>query len=76
MKTMISTKYKMIKMKMMEKVEMMMMVRLSILTITKESMPMTMLVKSINAQRQEHILNQRIYADDFIQLLIRGSHLN
>jgi hypothetical protein len=75
---MINTKYKMIK-KMNptnRKYRIMMkMQRMLILTITKGSMLMTTLVKSINVLIQEHILNQRIYAGEFILLLIRGSLL-
>ena len=74
---MINTKYKMIKkMKTNRKYKKMMkMERMLILTITKESMLMMTLVKSINVLIQEHTLNQRIYAGEFILLLIRGSLL-
>ena len=51
------------------------MARMWISTITKESTLMMMQVKSINVQKQEHTLNQKTYAGEFTQSLIRGSHL-
>ena len=77
MRRMINTKYKMNKKMKTNKNyrKMMKMERMLILTITKGSMLMTTLVKSINVLIQEHTLNQRIYAEEFIILLIRGSLL-
>ena len=74
---MTNTKYKMIMKKKNSRKhrKMMKTQRMLILTITKGSMLMTTLVKSINVLIQEHILNQRIYAGEFILLLIRGSLL-
>ena len=75
MRRMTNTKYKMImKKKNSRKYRKMMETkRMSILTITKESMLTMMLDKSINVLKQEHTLNQRICVGESILSLIRGN---
>jgi hypothetical protein len=54
----------------------MMMLKISILIIIKESMQMMKVVKSIHVLKQEHILNLKIYAREFIKSLKKESHSN
>ena len=73
----INTRFKMTTMKKRHnnnRLMMTMMKKMLISTITKESMLMMTQVKSTNAQRLVHTLNQRIYVEESMLLLIRGSH--
>jgi hypothetical protein len=54
----------------------MMMLKISILIIIKESMQMMKVVKNIHVLKQEHILNLKIYVREFIKSLKKESHSN